>query len=103
MSQLVIDNTLTLKIFEVVAEWRNLTLREILELCNPEDADREEAKSRIHDGLEQLVAEGVISKEKAPIEDFAVYYITKSGLRVYRRLKRAGLLEDEKESKSGPQ
>jgi hypothetical protein len=103
MAHSVIDNTVILKIFEVVAEWRNITLREILELCNPEDADREEAKSRIHDSLEQLVAEGVISKEKAPIEDFAVYYITKSGLRTYRRLKRAGLLENGKEPKSGPQ
>jgi hypothetical protein len=103
MAELVVDNALILKTFEAVAERRNLMLREVLELCDPKDSDREEVRSRIHESLEQLVAEGLVSEEEAPIEDFSVYYITTSGLRMYRRLKRAGLLENGKEPKSGSQ
>lgn len=95
MTHSVLDNTLTLKIFEVVAEARSLTLRELLEIWEPEADLRAETKARIYESLKRLVNEGLVRKEESSIEDFSIYYVTAEGLLFHQRLVSSGLLEKE--------
>ncbi len=94
MAQVVIDNTVTLKVFRVVAEARSLTLGEILDVWAPEADLRTETRTEIHGSLERLVAAKLVQIEEAPLEDFSIYYVTSEGLLTYRKLEHSGFFEE---------
>jgi len=89
----VIDNTVLLKTFEVVAQGRSVTLREILETLSSEEAHDAEFKAEVSESLRWLLDKGLVRVEEAPIEDFSIYYVTSDGLLAWNKLKEAGVFD----------
>lgn len=72
------------KVFRRIARERLISLRDLNHML---DREGEPVRDSLQGLLEQLVEEGLVEEQKAPILDFNTYHLTVDGLAVERTLR----------------